>query len=67
MTAPDRLSLIESRWREAGSGDGDMAWLLAEVKRLRAAIRKHFEPHPEVNGMSWACGDPELMATVKEE
>ena len=42
---PDRLSLIESRWREAGfalneagCGDGDLAWLLEEVKRLRAAM-----------------------------
>ena len=32
----DRLALIESRWRERGCPDGDFAWLLAEVKRLRA-------------------------------
>lgn len=31
----DRLDLIESRWREAGCGDADKAWLLEECKRLR--------------------------------
>ncbi len=34
----DRLALIEARWREAGCGDADKAWLIEEVKRLRAAL-----------------------------
>ncbi len=34
----DRLALIEARWREAGCGDADKAWLIEEVKRLRAGI-----------------------------
>lgn len=33
--SPDRLALIEARWRERGCPDGDFAWLLAECKRLR--------------------------------
>ena len=35
---PDRLALIEARWHERGCPDGDFAWLLAEVKRLRADL-----------------------------
>ena len=32
----DRLALIKARHAEAGGGDGDLAWLVAEVERLRA-------------------------------
>ncbi len=32
---PDRLALVEARWRERGCPDGDFAWLLNECKRLR--------------------------------
>jgi len=31
----DRLALIRARHEEAGGGDEDKAWLLAEVERLR--------------------------------
>ena len=106
----NRLELIKARHAEAGGGDADKAWLIAEVERLqialgrkndlyhhyreramnseaeanglaterdslqaeverlRAAIRKHFEPRPATNGtgMSWACCDPELMAAVRD-
>jgi len=34
----DHLDLIESRWREAGCGDGDKGWLIEEVKRLNRAL-----------------------------
>ena len=30
----DRLALIKARHAEAGGGDGDKAWLIAEVERL---------------------------------
>ncbi len=36
----DRLELIEARWREAGCGDADKAWLIEEVKRLQVTMRK---------------------------
>lgn len=32
----DRLALIKARHIEAGGGNGDLAWLLAEVERLEA-------------------------------
>ena len=36
----DRLALIKARHAEAGGGDGDKCWLIAEVERLRAALTK---------------------------
>jgi hypothetical protein len=39
VSAPDRLALIEARWRERGCPDGDFAWLLEQCKRLRAALK----------------------------
>lgn len=35
-TCADRLALIKA---EAGGGDGDKAWLIAEVERLRGELR----------------------------
>jgi hypothetical protein len=34
---PDRLPLVEARWREAGCGDADKGWLIEEVKAKRDA------------------------------
>lgn len=34
----DRLELIEARWREAGCGDEDKRWLIAEVRALRSFL-----------------------------
>ena len=31
----DRLALIKARHAEAGGGDAEKAWLVAEVERLR--------------------------------
>ena len=42
----DRLALIERRHVEAGCGDADKGWLLAECKRLRGEVQgrdKHIE------------------------
>jgi hypothetical protein len=34
----DRLALIRSRHAEAGGGDADKEWLMAEVERLRNTL-----------------------------
>lgn len=47
----DRLELIESRWcRGRGLRDDDVAWLIEQVKALRAftePIRRAYEEPPE--------------------
>jgi hypothetical protein len=43
----DRLALIRSRHAEAGGGDADKAWLIAEVERLRYRLLKHWEDYQE--------------------
>jgi hypothetical protein len=64
----DRLALIRSRHAEAGGGDADKAWLIAEVERLDGAIRQHLQPHIEHKEdgttWSWACADADLAAAV---
>jgi len=35
---PDRLALVEARWREAGCGDADKGWLIEELRRRAAAV-----------------------------
>jgi hypothetical protein len=65
----DRLALIRSRHAEAGGGDADKTWLLAEVERLREVIRRHLSSHEmdTVYGtISWACQDDEMRAVLDE-
>lgn len=49
MSAPDRLTLIEARHAEAGGGDGDKGWLIAEVRRLRARIEGYEAQARDIN------------------
>ena len=37
----DRLALIKARHAEAGGGNGDLAWLVAEMERLRDILYSH--------------------------
>ena len=39
----DRLALIKARHAEAGGGNGDLEWLVAEVERLRVRLREDNE------------------------
>ena len=55
----DRLALIKARHAEAGGGDGDLAWLVAEVERLRADIQTALIHHDK--------GDIEDVASVLDE
>ena len=36
----DRLALIRARHEEAGGGNGDFEWLIAEVEKLRKQVRR---------------------------
>ena len=65
----DRLALIRARHAEAGGGDGDVTWLIAEVEKLRGVIRNHLSPHEVKSGngtWSWACADDQLVACLPE-